>query len=152
MNRFRAGFSLLEVMLASLVLMIGVLAISRLSQGLLSGFDSSQGHGLAQHPAIVENILRDQVEQARSVTSHAGVATVSALVTPHGTYSVQVKPADLPIVPALNAGPGESPTTVNRIRYTAAVYYQAVGKAAPGELAAVVVFDKLTGMTGRSGL
>lgn len=151
MTRSRAGFSLLEVMLASLVLMIGLLAVSRLGQGLLSGFDASQSHGVNQHPAIVEGLLRDQVEQARSVTTHAGVAAVPTLVTPHGTYRVEVKPADGTFVPLLDAGT-ESPTSIRRVRYTAAVYYVAIGKAAPGELAGVVVFDKVTGMTGRSGL
>jgi|GEM_PF-4744704 len=151
MTRSRAGFSLLEVMLTSLVLMIGLLAVSRLSQGLLSGFNPGQSNGLNQHPAIVENLLRDQVEQARSVTTQAGVVGVPALVTPHGTYTVVVKPADGTFVPALDNG-SESLTTIWRRRYTAAVYYQAVGKAAPGDLAGVVVFDKLTGMAGRIGL
>lgn len=151
MTRSRAGFSLLEVMLASLVLMIGLLAVSRLGQGLLSGFDPSQSSGLNQQPVLVEGLLRDQVERARSVSTQAEVASDSTFVTPHGTYRIEVKAADGTFVPALNAGT-ESPTAIRRVRYTAAVYYVAIGKAAPGELAGVVVFDKVTGMTGRSGL
>lgn len=141
-RRLPGGFSLLEVMLAALVLMIGMMAVSQLSRNLLSGFDPSQAHGLNQHPAIVEGLLRDRVELARSATALAGVtAALPDLVTPHGTYSTTVA----------TTGPLEG-ATMQRQRYVATVRYQAVGAAAPGVIAGQVVFDKVIGRNGRSGL
>lgn len=143
------GFSLLEVMLAALVLMIGMMAVSQLGRNLLAGFDPSQDHGLNQHPAIVENLLRDQIEYARNATTHAAVLAppLPDLVTSHGTYSTTVALVAPPVATAVNEG-----ATMNRRRYVATVRYQAVGKAAPGVTAGQVVFDKVTGRTGRSGL
>lgn len=146
-SRRSQGFSLLEVLLASLVLMVGLMAVSQLSRSLLASFSPDQEHGLNQHPAIVENLLRDQLEQARSAATHAAVASVSVLVTPLGTYQTGVALAAPPIAAAQNEG-----ATMNRRRYVATVRYQAVGAAAPGVVAGQLVFDKVTGRAGRSGL
>ncbi|MNR88789.1 hypothetical protein D3C72_197400 [compost metagenome] len=147
LSQHSPGFSLLEIMLAALVLLMGLMAVTQLSKGLLSNLSPSQAQGPNQHPAIIENLLRDQIEQARSASTHAAVANVADLVTPHGTYRTSVALAALPVVAPQNVG-----VTMNRRRYVATVQYQAVGAAAPGVIAGQVVFDKVTGRAGRSGL
>lgn len=137
MSRWQRGFSLLEVMLASLVLMLGILGAAQLHRSMLSGFSPDQASGVNQHPAIVENLLRDQVEQARN----APPANLPALTTPHGTYQVTVTPL----------GGANGGVRVSRQRYEVLVRYQAVGAAAP-TVAGRVIFDKVTGGAGRTGL
>lgn len=151
MSKGSGGFSLLEVMMAALVLMVGMAAIAQLNRSLLTSMDPRQSSGLGPHPAIVENLLRDQVEQARIQDTVALPATVPALVTPQGTYSVQVALAAPPVVASLNE-PTASPTSMGRVRYVATVYFQANGAPAPGDMAGLLIFDKVAGKTGRSGL
>ena len=136
MSRRQRGFSLLEVMLASLVLMLGILGAAQLQRSMFAGFSPDQASGVNQHPAIVENLLRDQVEQARN----APPANLPALTTPHGTYQVTVTPLG-----------GDGGVRVSRQRYEVLVRYQAVGAAAP-VVAGRVIFDKVTGGVGRTGL
>lgn len=137
MSRQQRGFSLLEVMLASLVLMLGILGAAQLQRSMFAGFSADQANGVNQHPAIVENLLRDQVEQARS----GAPANLPALTTPHGTYQVTVAPL----------GGANGGVRVSRQRYEVMVRYQPVGAAAP-VMAGRVIFDKVTGGVGRTGL
>ena len=134
------GFSLLEVMLAALVLMVGIMGVAQLNRSLFSGLDPSQDHGVNQQPAIVENLLRDQVERARSAQPPAPVAD---LVTQHGTYSLKVN--------AL--GGAEAGVRLTRQRYEAVVHFQAVGRTEPeAVVAGRVIFDTVTGGAPGAGL
>lgn len=129
----------MEVMLASLILLVGIMGLAQLNRGLFAGFDPGQSSGVNQHPAIVENLLRDQVERVRQTRT---ATPVSDLVTPLGTYSAQVVAQGAPVIGAR--------LTVQR--YEAVLRFQAVGQPAPGEVAGRIVFDTVSNGPEGAGL
>lgn len=151
MNNKRAsarGFTLLEVMLTALVLMMGLMAVSQLSRSTLGAIAPSQSTNLTANPAIVENLLRDQVELVRSVATDSAMVLPS-LVSPQGTYTSTLIPGGAPITSSINW-----PGAVNRRNYIAIVRFQATGTAAPGVIVGQILFDKNynTTATGKTGL
>lgn len=147
-RRPERGFTLLEVMLTALVLMMGLMAVSQLTRSTMGAFSTSQAGTMSAHPAIIENMLRDQVELARSVATDSALVLPS-LVTPQGTYTSTVALGGSPIVSSINwSGP------VNRRNYIATVRFQAAGTPAPGVVVGQILFDKNynTTATGKTGL
>lgn len=147
-HRPTQGFTLLEVMLTALVLMMGLMAVNQLNRSTLGAMAPSEAGSANAHPAIVENLLRDQVELARNVATDSALV-LPPLVTPQGTYTSTVTLGGSPITSSINwVGP------VNRRNYIATVRFQAAGSAPPGVVVGQILFDKNynTTATGRTGL
>lgn len=141
MNGSERGFTLLEAMLAILVLMIGVGALAQLNRTMVRSLSPS-GDGLLQHAEIVDLLLRDGAEAVRA-NPNPPLFTMPNLVpnlTMSGaTYAVQLTPL---ATPAAVKG-------FRRLTYRVEVTYQAPGGAP--ELAGSLVMDKVTQAVGTKG-
>ena len=95
--RRQGGYSLLEVLLASVVLLVGVMAVTKLTQGTLNGLTGSNStrwaEGANQNPLLVDQLLREEVERIRSGDMATRSLTVgNALYHPDWFDEGQLKP------------------------------------------------------------
>ncbi|GEM_PF-4370177 len=96
-NRRKAGFTLLEAMLAILVLLVGIMALAPLSKSVLGNLSPSGGV-LLEHSEIVEHLLRDQAELIRAHPDApawpSAYPTIPPLALAPASYSVAVDAID----------------------------------------------------------
>lgn len=135
----QGGFSILEAMLAVLVLMMGVVGITQLTRSMTASIVPSE-RGVVQHPEIVDQLLRDQVERLRAGSSTATPITGPVLVMSEATYSARADRTALD-------GPVNG---FSRATYTVTVEYQAPGAAKV--LVGSTKVNKVVGPTARGGL
>lgn len=135
------GFTLLEALLASVILLIGVLTITQLTRGMVAGL--SPGDGPLEHPEIVDQLLRDQVEFIRAQAgTPAAPGLVSALAVPPATYTVAATRTDT-----------RNFVGAGGFTYTEATYSVNVNIQPSNALVGRAVFTKVTASNGgRVGL
>lgn len=89
-SRREGGFSLLEVLLASMVLLAGVMAVTKLTQGTLGGLTGTttteRASGPIQNPLLVDQLLRERVERMRSGDAGSAAGLERVLEVPYATY------------------------------------------------------------------
>lgn len=120
MNSSERGFTILEAMLAVIVLMVGVGALAKLNESMRKSVSPDAG-GLLQHAEIVELLLRDAAETIRSgANPPLTEIALPALSMGGAVYTATIKPPS-PLPPAVSG--------YRRLDYTVEVNYQAPGGA-----------------------
>ena len=132
-SKHQEGFSLLEAMLAVLILMMGVVGITQLTRSMVASV-SPANRGPLPHAEIVDHLLRDEIETMRARPTADALHTGAVLVMSGATYSVR---ADLvpPVVGPVNG--------FSKATYTATAEYEAPGAAKA--VVGTVNFDKIVG-------
>lgn len=128
MNSSERGFTILEAMLAVMVLMVGVGMLAKLNESMRRSLAPGPG-GLLQHAEIVDLLLRDAAETVRA-NPPTGVVSLPPLSMGGATYTARVIP------------PSPLPSTLGgyrRMVYTVEVAYQA--PSSPSELAGSLLLD-----------
>ncbi|MNT48795.1 hypothetical protein D3C72_1855960 [compost metagenome] len=133
------GFSLLEAMLAVLILMMGVVAITQLTRSLTASVTPSERGGV-HHPEIVDQLLRDLVENLRAINSTNASYTGANLIMSEATYSVR---ADRTAITPIANG-------FYKATYTVTVEYEAPGMARA--TVGTVMINKISGPATKGGL
>lgn len=122
------GFTILEAMLAVVVLMVGVGMLAKLNESMRKSIAPGPG-GLLQHAEIIELLLRDGAETVRA-NPPAGEVSLPPLSMGGATYSARVIPPS-PLPPAVGG--------YSRMVYTIEVAYQAPSR--PSEFAGSLLLD-----------